>query len=309
VIDVADLAGLELPAVDDVVGLGAATALHNLLDAPGPPPGPGQPLPVLWHWLAFLPRVPQAELGPDGHPKDAEVTEEGVALRRMFAGARIEQRRPIAVDQPISRSSRVSETSVKEGRSGRLIFVTWRHEIHERPVGRGEPLVVDEQDLVYRAAEPTASAGGGPPGPAVSGGGGPAGSGGGGPPVLEEDGWPWRHDLDVTPSLLFRFSALTYNAHRIHYDRRYAEGTEGYSGLVVHGPLQAIALAELCRRAEPGRPVDAFRFRAQHVALEGRPLRLRGRPEQGAEVALGAFDTAGRRTMSASATLGTVSGR
>jgi 3-methylfumaryl-CoA hydratase len=118
------------------------------------------------------------------------------------------------------------------------------------------------------------------------------------------DDWPWSWDLPIGPTLLFRFSALTYNAHRIHYDRPYATGVEGYPGLVVHGPLQAVALAELCRRHDP-RPLAAFRFTALAPAFDDGPLRLRGRPDGGDGAELRALDVHGTAVMEAAATFAT----
>jgi 3-methylfumaryl-CoA hydratase len=155
-----------------------------------------------------------------------------------------------------------------------LVFVNVKHEV------TGGGTAVDEQDIVYRepASGPTPAAEPAPP---------------------EE--WDWAWDFAITPTLLFRFSALTYNAHRIHYDRRYATEEEGYPGLVVHGPLQAVALAELCRRHAPDRHLASFTFRALSPAFDDGALLLRGRPD-GEAVELAAFDHRGARTMTAEAT-------
>lgn len=271
------LAGWE-PSVDeadDVVTVAAVAALHGLLDAPGPAPAAGESVPPLWHWLAFLPRAPQRELGPDGHPRRGTFLPPVALPGRMFAGGRL----TFAGGGPLvgavaRRSSSVVSVEEKSGRSGELVFVTVRHELSGG--------VVEEQDLVYR--EPAA-----PMAPDDAAGAPPPGE------------WAWAWDLPIDPTLLFRFSALTYNAHRIHYDRAYATAVEGYPGLVVHGPLQAVALAELCRRHAPTRSLATFRFRALRPAFDDGPLQLRGTP--GAhEIGLAAHDHAGRPTMTATAT-------
>jgi 3-methylfumaryl-CoA hydratase len=270
-------------AVDEVPA-GAAAALHGLLDAPGEPPAAGDPLPPLWHWLAFVPRVPQRQLGPDGHPHRGGFLPPVDLPRRMFAGGRLQVRRPLHVGAPLQRTSTVASVDRKSGKSGELVFVTVRHELAE--LGDGvEPSVVEEQDLVYREA---AAPGANTPAPT---------------PTDEAalEAWPWGWDVHVEPTILFRFSALTYNAHRIHYDRDYATRVEGYPGLVVHGPLQAVCLAELARR-RVDRPLGSFRFRALRPAFDQGPLHLRG-SEEGGAAELVAFDHHGQRTMEAHAAL------
>jgi 3-methylfumaryl-CoA hydratase len=156
------------------------------------------------------------------------------------------------------------------------VFATVEHRL---------PGIVDEQQIVYR--EPAAA---GPPAAPDT----PSAS-------LE---WPWRIDMTVDPVVLFRFSALTFNAHRIHYDLDWATRVEGYPGLVVHGPLQAIALAELCRRFAPGQPVRRFAFRAQRPAFAETVMAFCGRPGERGDVELVAVDAAGAETMRATATIG-----
>ena len=262
--------------VSDTVTAGVVEALHGLLDAPGDPPGDGEPLPALWHWLAFLPRVPQRELGADGHPQRGTFLPPIALPRRMFAGGRCTFDDVVTVGEPLVRTSSVASVEEKNGRSGKLVFVTVRHEI-----GRdgGPPAIVEEQDLVYRGpSAPVASA----PHPAAS------------------LNWPWSWEMAIDSTLLFRFSALTYNAHRIHYDRPYAIEQEGYPGLVVHGPLQAIALAELSRRHRPGERLTSFRFRAVRPCFDDAPLKLRGRAGDG-HIDLEALDAGDQTTMQAEA--------
>ena len=262
--------------VSDTVTAGAAEALHGLLDAPGDPPGDGDALPALWHWLAFLPRVPQRQLGVDGHPRQGTFLPPIALPRRMFAGGRFTFDDVVTVGEPLVRTSSVASVEEKDGRSGKLVFVTVRHEIGREG---GPPAIVEEQDLVYRG--PSASAVS-PADPAAS------------------RTWPWSWDMAIDPTLLFRFSALTYNAHRIHYDRTYAIEQEGYPGLVVHGPLQAVALAELTRRNCPGESLTSFRFRAVRPCFDDAPLKLRGR-SQGGDVELEALGAGDQITMKAEA--------
>ena len=263
-----------------MVTTGAVAALNGVLDSPAPPPEPGEAVPPLWHWLAFLPRVAQRELGPDGHPKPGAFLPPIPNSRRMFAGGKLEFRRPLLVADPLERRSTVIAVEEKRGRSGELIFVKVRQEI----TSDGKLSVIEDQDIVYRVGAPREATD-----DTVA------------PPLSAAD-WTWAWDLDIDPTLLFRFSALTYNAHRIHYDRAYAMHVEGHPGLVVHGPLQAVALAELCRRRGE-QQLGAFRFRALRPAFDDGPLLLRGRPN-GREVDLAAFDHSGRITMQAQATYG-----
>jgi 3-methylfumaryl-CoA hydratase len=265
---------------DDSVGVTAAAALHGLLDAPGPPPGAGDPLPPLWHWLAFLPDAAQRDLAEDGHPRPGAFMPPTDLPRRMFAGAHITLLTDVPVGSPLHRHSMVTSIADKSGRTGRLKFV----DVTNRLTSNGREVIVEIQNIVYReSSDPTASPTGFDPGLEP----------------IEEDAWELRHDLSTDPTVLFRFSALTYNAHRIHYDRDYATGVEGYPGLVVHGPLQAIALSELCRRHAPDRRRTSFSFRALRPAFDGAPLRLRGRFLDATRAELVALDRHGQRTMTA----------
>lgn len=273
---------------DDVTP-GAALALHGLLDAPGAAPADGEPLPMLWHWLAFLPRVPQSELGDDGHPRLGSFLPPVALPRRMFAGARLSMRRPLTVGAGLTRRGVVASVRNRHGKSGELCFVTVKYEITD---GRGGELE-EEQDLVYLAA-PRAPAAPGPPAASH------------GEPGVEgeetDSDHAWALDIEISSTLLFRFSALTYNAHRIHYDREFARDIEGYPDLVVHGPLQAVLLAELCRRAAPDQPLEQFSFQAKSPAFQGGTMRFRGRPGDDGKVSLEARDDHGLVTMVADAT-------
>jgi len=224
---------------------GPAEALAGLLDlSEAQAPRDGEPLPPLWHWTYLLDRPAQRDLGPDGHPlRGAIPAPPGQGRRRMFAGGVVRAVAPLLLGRETERRSRVIGEVEKEGRSGRLTFVTVLHEYSQD----GAVVVSDEQSIVYRDAVAPAAAS--PAGAPRAGGEGDATA-----RTADDGSAGWtsvQHAVD--PTLLFRFSALTYNGHRIHYDREYATGVEGYPGLVVHGPLQALYMTELARgSASPG---------------------------------------------------------
>ncbi|MDT7802331.1 MAG: 3-methylfumaryl-CoA hydratase [Actinomycetota bacterium] len=212
-----------------------AEALAALLGVPLPDVEAG--LPLLWHWLYLLDRPAQADLGPDGHPvRGGVLAPPGPGRRRMWAGGRVRTTGALRCGEPATRHSEVLSTTEKHGRSGALTFVVVSHRVRQR----GEVVVDERQDVVYREATSRVSA------PSEDG------------PVVPPADGEWA--LDVTPTLLFRFSALTYNAHRIHYDRDYSRDVEGYPGLLTHGPLQALAMAEAARAQGAGGELD-FEYR------------------------------------------------
>lgn len=260
----------------DQVSPVAARALHDLLNMDRPAPQPGDPLPPLWHWLAFLPQARQDELGPDGHPRTGTFLPPAGERKRMYAGGQITRSGLVRVGQPLTRTSVVSDCRVKQGRSGELLFVTVDH------VLRGEEgQIAERQDIVYRLPDASTS-----PAPAT---------------MEPTEQWLSVKDVSIDPTLLFRFSALTYNAHRIHYDRDYATRVEGYPGLVVHGPMQAVMLAALAEDSEPGRTLHAFSFRSIAPAFDHAPLQLRLRSGSDIQTLELAAFSEGRQTMQASA--------
>ena len=230
-----DISAAEVREVTELITPSAADALAGLLGVPPADAG----LPLLWHWVYLLDRPPQAILGADGHPaRDAIPTPPGAGLRRMFAGGRVSRHGPLRTGAEATRRTWQASSSLKQGRSGPLHFVTVRTEISQG----GQVVITEEQDLVYR--EPA-------PAPASV----PAAAPDLQPPPADPRDWA----VEVNPVLLFRFSALTYNAHRIHYDRDYARG-EGYPGLLVHGPLQALLMAEQARPKLPPRCDYSYRL-------------------------------------------------
>jgi len=254
-------------------------AVQALLDDQRAPLVDGDALPLPWHWFHFLPRAAQAALDSDGHPQRGGFLPPIPYPRRMFAGARMRLHQPLRVGTAALREATIRDVTIKSGKSGSLAFVT----VAYRFVQDGVVCVEEEQDIVYR--EPGAPV---PlPQPAVL------------PPPPEGN---WSRTLVPDTRLLFRFSALTFNAHRIHYDRPYATAAEGYPGLVVHGPLTAVLLLDLVRRHTP-RPVVGFTFRGLAPLFDGAPLHLLAMLA-GDEVALRALGPDGREALSATATLG-----
>jgi 3-methylfumaryl-CoA hydratase len=198
----------------------------------------------------------------------------------MWAGSRIEWHRPLTVGALATRHSRIVSVVPKRGRSGDLVFVVVRHEIL---VADGLALT-EEHDIVYRdLASPPAQPRASPNGPA--------------PPAA-----PWVRRIVADDVLLFRYSALTFNSHRIHYDRRYVTEVEGYPGLVVHGPLLATLLVDLWRRQQPEAALSRFEFRALQPLFDTAPFELCGRPEEDARIALWVQGPDGAPAMQATAT-------
>lgn len=240
-------------------------------------------VPPLGHWLYFLPDARQSTIGADGHPRrDGAGLLPPVPLpRRMWAGSRIEYLSPIAAGAALRRVTTIDAIKPKRGASGDLLFVTLRHDI----AADGVAAIREEQDIVFRA--PAAASPAPPP-----------------PPVEPAEPEPSDATRSVVPDpvMLLRYSALTFNAHRIHYDRDYARGVEGYAGLVVHGPLIATLLMDHFLQSVPRAAPRHFRFRAEAPLLDGAPFDL-CLAHEGAGARLWARDAAGRATMRADVTV------
>jgi 3-methylfumaryl-CoA hydratase len=253
----------------------AATLDHDDADDPEP----GAELPPLAHWLYFLPRTPTSALGPDGHPRRGGFLPPVALPHRMWAGGRLDFRRALRVGEEVERRSTIADIRATQGRSGPLVFVKVRHEILD---GQGIALT-EEHDIVYRGGP---SAGAAPaPAPAAA-------------PTNEE----FSRTIMPDAALLFRYSALTFNSHRIHYDRPHATGAEGYPGLVVHGPLIATLLVDLLCRALPDVRLRAFSYRAVRPLFDTHPFTACGRHERD-HVALWARDHESALAMQARAEL------
>jgi 3-methylfumaryl-CoA hydratase len=239
--------------VEDTISPTPIVALSATLDRDDAAPNLGDALPPLWHWLYCLPLHRQSEIGPDGHAARGGFLPPVPLPRRMWAGGRFTFGQPLQVGEAIRRTSTIADITVKDGRTGKLVFVLVRHEI----VGSFGGSLAEEHDIVYRDAPR--------PGDAA-----PAGRRA---PVVAE----WRREIIPDEVLLFRYSALTFNGHRIHYDRRYVTTVEGYPGLIVHGPLIATLLADLSRRNEIRAP-RAFSFRAVSPLFDIAPFAVCASP-------------------------------
>jgi 3-methylfumaryl-CoA hydratase len=273
-------------AVSDRIGATPVKALDATLDHPARPIEDGTPLPALWHWLYFLPLHRHSEIGPDGHAKRGGFLPPVPLPRRMWAGSQFEFRSPVRVGDAVERRSTIADVTIKEGRTGQLVFVKVRHEV--RCNGSSDPAIVEFHDIVYRDAK---RAGDVEP-----------------PPLPASTAAAWQRDIVPDDVLLFRYSALTFNGHRIHYDRKYVTEVEGYPGLIVHGPLIATLLMDLVRRHAPEADVAGFSFKAVRPTFDLNPFRVNGQvmagpQDDGKTIKLWAQDHEGWLTMDAIATL------
>jgi 3-methylfumaryl-CoA hydratase len=233
-------------------------ALAATLDLETQPPALGTSVPPLWHWLYFLAVHRRSELSEDGHARLGGFLPPIPLPRRMWAGGRLEFMRPLKVGERYTRTSRIADVQLKQGRTGNLVFAIVRHEIaNEKGIA-----LTEEQDLVYRENPQP-----GEPAPKAQA-------------AAAEPSW--ERAMQPDDVLLFRYSALTFNAHRIHYDRRFATEREGYPGLLVHGPLIATLLLDLFRRnMQPNARIERFGFRAVRPLFDTAPFMLRGKIEPG----------------------------
>jgi 3-methylfumaryl-CoA hydratase len=256
-------------------------ALAATLDRDDPFPRHGDPLPPFWHRLFFLPICRASEIGPDGHPKRGGFLPPVPLPRRMFAGARLEFHHHLRVGDDIRRVSTIADVNHKSGRTGSLVFVLVRHDISNC----SGLAISEEQEIVYRD-KPAASA-----------------------PISTSQKAPrngtWTKTIVPDEVTLFRYSALLFVSHRIHYDRRYVTEVEGYPGLVVHGPLIATILLELLRENVPSTNAARFSFRALKPLFDNAPFMVSGRMEDDNNTAqLWATTPDGFLAMDAKVTLG-----
>jgi 3-methylfumaryl-CoA hydratase len=269
--------------VEDTATATPYAALSATLDrADTSRPAPGTPLPYLWHWLYFLPIHAQSEIGPDGHARRGGFLPPVPLPRRMWAGSDFEFHEPLCVGDALARTSTIVDVTEKSGRTGSLVFVKVRHELRRN--GSTGVALTEHHNIVYRAAPTPADV---PP-----------------PPQAAPAEFAWVRRIVADDVLLFRYSALTFNGHRIHYDRKYVTEVEGYPGLIVHGPLIATLLMDLVRRHAPDREVAAFRFKAVRPTFDLNPFRVNGQlQDDGTSIRLWAQDHEGWLTMDATATL------
>ncbi len=264
-------------SIHDVATVVPLRALSATLDRDDPSIDLGSEVPPCWHWLYFLPLHRQSEIGQDGHPRRGGFLPPVPLPRRMWAGSRIEFRNPIYAGQAITRTSRIADVRMKEGRTGPLVFVNVHHGI----CADGQVAIHEEHDIVYRdtpqAGEPVPA---GMPAPTNA---------------------TWSRQVHPDEVLLFRYSALTFNGHRIHYDRPYVTEVEGYPGLIVHGPLIATLLLDLLRRELPTAQVCRFSFKAMKPLFDIAPFQVCGRMDGDKTVKLWAVTPEGHMAMDATA--------
>lgn len=264
---------------EDTITPVPVAALSATLDLSSDLPKDGMVLPPLWHWLYFLPLYRQSEIGPDGHAKRGGFLPPVPLPRRMWAGGRFEFKKPLLVGQEIRRESTIKNVTEKSGRTGKLVFVVVNHQI-----SCGDSLaLVEEHNIVYRDLphpESIVSASPEPP-----------------------SGAEWSREMSPDDVLLFRYSALTFNSHRIHYDRRYVTTVEGYPGLIVHGPLIATLLAHLATTIHPDRSMSQFSFRAVSPIFDTASFKICGKSSEksAGELTLWAETATGHLAMEAKA--------
>jgi 3-methylfumaryl-CoA hydratase len=251
----------------DLISAAPVAALSATLDCESTVVAQGRPLPPAWHWLYFQDAVASAALDRDGHAKRGSFLPSISLPQRMWVGGRVRIISPLVVGEEARRESSIAAIRQKQGSSGELVFVTIKHELYQA----GALAIEEEQDLVYRERGTGRTLPNAQPAPANT---------------------EWQRVISPDSVLLFRYSALTFNSHRIHYDRDYAISEEGYSALVVQGPLTATLLLDLLHRNLPKAQVASFEFRAVRPLLENSRITLQGRRD-GISVKLWALDDSG----------------
>ncbi|RJF98224.1 FAS1-like dehydratase domain-containing protein [Noviherbaspirillum saxi] len=243
-------------------------------------PKPEEGVPPLWHWIYFWTVAAQSELDDDGHPRRGGFLPPVPLPRRMWAGGRLTFLKPLQIGATVKRKSTIKAVEVKRGKSGDMVFVTVEHAIFDE----GGIALIEEHDIVYRDAPQKDSQ-----------------------PVqakLAPSSSEWSDIVRPDPLLLFRYSALTFNGHRIHYDRSYVTEVEAYPGLIVHGPLIATLLVELLHRKMPGVHLNTFSFRAVSPLFDIEQFEICGQPDaDGTTVQLWARNARGELAMQAEATI------
>ncbi len=249
--DYGDWIGRTEHAQDDITAQ-AVAAMSATLNRDDPLPRNGDPLPPLWHWMYFTPKVRAHGLGADGHEDRGNFMPPVTLPRRMFAGASYRFLTPLRVGETVIRKSEILDIAGKQGRSGPLLFVKVGYDY-----SMGDDVALEEiQEFVFRDAAGTPDTRA--------------------PEPLSIDSATWRRTVLADPVTLFRYSALTFNGHRIHYDHPYATTVEGYPDLVVHGPLIASYLVDLCRVNTDDRPFSSFFFRAKRPLFANLPFDIVG---------------------------------
>ncbi len=266
----------------DVVTPGPVRGLLATIASTDIEPAAGSAAPILAHWLYFLPYAPLADVGPDGHPKRGGFMPPIPLPRRMWAGSRLEFLKPLRVGAAVTRRSVIGDVKEKSGRTGALVFVRVDHEVSDE----AGVVLRDSHDIVFRDLPPPEAPASPPP-----------------PPTPAPENPQWARQVDPDPVLLFRYSALTFNGHRIHYDQPYVTQVEGYPGLIVHGPLLATLLVHELTTRHPGAALATFTFRAVKPVFDTAPFFVCGSLEADGQARLFIRDAAGALCMDAAATL------
>lgn len=271
--------GKSTEAEDEITAF-PVKALSATLDRDDAAPMRGDALAPLWHWLYFLPLYRQSEAGVDGHASRGGFLPPVPLPRRMWAGGRLTFHQPLRVGDVTTKVSTILDVSAKSGRSGSLAFVTVEHKLS----GPSGLAITEQHDIVYReSASPNAPAPEKVPAPTDE---------------------TWSREVATDSLLLFRFSALTFNGHRIHYDQPYVTAEEHYPDLVVHGPLQAVLLLDLVRDNLPDATVKTFTFRGVRPTFVPQPLFVCGKlSDDGKSVSLWIRHADGALAMTATAEL------
>ena len=260
--------------VSDWVTPSRVAAWHATLDRVADPPSEGDPAPLGFHWTLAQPIARESELGPDGHARRGVFLPPVALPRRLWAGSRVSFHQPLRIGERVERLSEIASITEKAGKDSPLVFVTVRHALHG-----GDGLAIEEeQDLVYRGA---------------------ASGGGSRESVSGTEAAVWKRTIHPTETLLFRYSALTFNTHRIHYDRRYATDVEGYAGLVVHGPLIATLLLDLMQDHIARERIERFQFRAKRPTFDTSSFAVCGAPSGDGHCTLWSNDNQGVRAVDA----------
>lgn len=220
-------------------------------------PKEGDPIGPMGHWFFFKPVAPASQIGPDGHPARGGFMPPVPLPRRMFAGARTTYHKDLIIGEKMRREASITNVTIKEGRTGTLVFCTVKNDFH----GENGLALEEEHDIVYRDNPPADAKGGNS-----------------GKTNTAPDDHAWIREITPDPVMLFRYSAITFNGHRIHYDRKYVTEVEGYPGLIVHGPLTAGLLLELALDNNPGKNLTGFRFQARAPLFDIAPFKVAGKP-------------------------------
>ncbi len=264
----------------DYSAISPVAKMSATLDREDPVPADGDPVPPGWHWVYFNPMPLARQIQHDGHAMLGDFWPPVGLPRRMFAGARMTFHQPLRLGEKISREAEISSVAEKDGRNGRLVFVG----VKIRISGADGLALTEEQDIVYRP-DPNPEDVAPPPQPAP-------------------EGAQWTRTIEPDPVLLFRFSALTFNGHRIHYDYPYVTQEEAYPGLVVHGPLLSTLMIDLLRKSIPNfdESIETFGFRAMRPVFANGPFDVAGKLE-GNAISAWALDNEGYLAMKAEGTL------